>query len=52
MQMREDTKIMVQEHTAIKATFAELRELVNEIPDGTIYSADLSEVIYDGQENG
>lgn len=27
----------------------ELRELVNEIPDGTIYSVDISEVIEIGQ---
>lgn len=29
-----------------------LRELVNEIPEGTVYSVDISEVISIGQEDG
>ena len=29
-----------------------LRELVNELKDGTVLSVDLSEVITDGQEDG
>ena len=32
--------------------FERLRELVKEIPDGTVYSVDLSEVISNGQEDG
>ena len=46
--MRTETK-----DSAILITgFKELRELVNEIPDGTVYSVDISEVISNGQEDG
>ena len=39
--------------TVIEVTDLEgLRKLVEQLPDGTIYSVDLGEVISDGQDNG
>ena len=49
----QNTDQELQKDTAIEvAGFDKLREHVNNIPDGTIYSVDLSEVIRIGQDNG
>ena len=39
-------------NTIDSCTFDELRQMVNELNDGVIFSLDLKEVIADGQENG
>lgn len=50
MSMTEETQKEVQQGSAIEVSgFDELREIINEIPDGTVYSIDLG-VIELGQE--
>ena len=39
-------------NTIDNCTFDELRQMVNELDDGVIFSLDLKEVITDGQDDG
>lgn len=53
--MHSKTEEMITEtkDSAILVTgFEGLRELVNDIPEGTVYSVDISEVICIGQADG
>ena len=53
MHSKTEIKITETKGSVILITgFKGLRDLINEIPEGTVYSVDISEVISIGQEDG